>query len=515
MILLTTKRSKIFFFACLSFILGVALASFFQEKILLHFEKILLLGIFFLFLCFLPVGKNRSLKVVILWATFLFLGILRLIVSLPEDSPERALYYHDQEVNIKARVSDRVEPGLENQQLELKVMELDQKQVSGKVLVTTELYPEYSYGDKLRVKGFLQEPPDFEDFAYSRYLAQSGIYSVIYYPDIEVLGQAELSLFQRVKKNIYSFKDRSVYILESGLDEPASSLAKAMVLGDRSTVSQDLRDDFSRSGISHITAISGMHIGILAALVFQILLSLGLQRNKILVASCLFLVFYIFMVGLPASAIRAGVMGGLVLLSFSLGRFHRVENLLVLAAAVMLFANPQLLRDSLGFQLSFLAVTGIWYFYPGLNEFFQRIHKERSMFKSASDVFIITVSAQALTLPLIAHNFSHISILAPLTNLLVLWTLPLILLFTLFGLSLGFVLPNFSWLWLTPVNILLDYVVIVGSYISDLSFSVIMVESSFWWWIIYYLLFLLFIFLYRQGFLLKFRSKDSKLNIDI
>ena len=508
-LLFVKKRSKIFLFSALSFILGIALASFLPRDIFYFSGEIFGAGLLFFSVFFVLTRSRTGLKIIGLWFLFFFLGFLRLAVAIPEDSPESIAHYHGERVGIRAQVSDQVVSGLDKQQIEVEVLDLSSvdTEVSGRILLTTGLYPEYRYGEILEIEGFLQAPPDFPDFAYSRYLAKEGIYSVIYYPDIKRLGEIDLSFSQKIKQNIFAFKDRLSHLVERGLGDPEAALVKAMVLGDKSTVPPDLRDDFSRAGISHITAISGMHIGILAALVFQVLLSLGFARKRVFIFSCFFLVFYIFLIGLPASAVRAGAMGILLLLSFNLGRFAKTENLIVLAAASMLVFNPFLLRDDLGFQLSFLAVSGIWYFYP-LSNHLRQLHQNNFLFKSISDVLIITLAAQILTLPLIAYNFSHISLLAPLANLLVLWTLPFILILSLIGLILSLVYPFLARVFFLPVDFLISYVAELGQFISSLSWGVLMVESSFWWWIFYYVLLLLLILAWRKrDFFWSFREK--------
>ncbi|HMB66306.1 MAG TPA: ComEC/Rec2 family competence protein [Patescibacteria group bacterium] len=485
---MTIKKSHIFLLSCLSFIFGAGLASFLPLEYWHYQEFVWLLCVIALAVLII-FWKNRYVKTAALLGLFLFLGITRFGSAIPVDFPDRISHYRGREVKLEARVSDWVVSKLDKQQLEVEALELKNKnkKVSGKVLVTTRLYPEYDYGEKILLTGELQRPPDFPDFAYSRYLAKSDIYTVSYYPGIEKRGEAPLDWGQKIRQRVFSFKNRAISIINKGLGEPQAALVKAMVLGDKSMVPQGLKEDFSRAGISHITAISGMHIGILAALIFYALLALGLHRRYVFWLSAFLLVFYIIMIGAPASAVRAGTIGILVLLSFNLGRFYRIENLLALAAAVMLVVNPKLLRDDLGFQLSFLAVAGIWYFYPKLNNFFQRIHQNRPVAKLLFDIFNITLCAQALTLPLIAYNFSHIAVVAPVANLLVLWTLPLVLVFSLSALAIGALLPHLVWWWFLPVNILTSYIHQAGEVLGNWSWGHIPIHLSLWWWLFYYL----------------------------
>jgi len=412
--------------------------------------------------------KKFGAKFIFLLLLFLFLGLWRYSVSLPVQNPERISYYNGEKITFLSKVSDEAVKGTEKQKIEVESFYLisKNKEVRGKVLLFISLYPEYSYGDKLKITCKPQKPRPFGGFAYDRFLAKSDIYSLCYYPRISRLGREDMEGFFESEVSdpffsfIYSFKDELRQNLERGLPEPQSSLARAMILGDKGGITEELRQNFARAGLSHLMAISGMHIGILIAVFFWILLSLGLHRRQAFyIAGCL-LLFYIILIGFPASAVRAGVMGFLLLLSFQLGRLNRVFNSLGLAACLMLLINPALLRDDIGFQLSFLAVTGIILFYPLFSFYISKFFKlgEGRITQGVAGIISLTLSAQILTLPLIAYNFSLISLSAIWSNLLVLPLLPFLLLALLAGLGLSLLLPVFSFYFFLPAFFLLSLV---------------------------------------------------------
>jgi competence protein ComEC len=283
--------------------------------------------------------------------------------------------------------------------------------------------------------------------------------------------------------------------IDRGLFEPSASLAGAIILGDKKGLPADLRTTFAQAGISHITAISGLHISILAALVMGALLGAGLPRRYAFYLSVLFLVIYIMLIGLPASAMRAGLMGFLVLWALELGRLSRLTNSLVLAAAILLFVNPRLLRDDTGFELSFLAVAGIAYFYPPIDAWIGR-RLERSprlrpgkIVKAAASVMALTVSAQIFTLPVIAYNFSFVSVIAPLTNLLVLWCLPPLMVMIMAALGISFLLPGLAVISFTPAWLLLGYITKTAIFMAALPASSLPTEYLWPGWIFIWYLF--------------------------
>ncbi len=429
-----------------------------------------------------------------LFGLFLFLGLWRYAIGLPTNTPDKIWHYNGQTVTVIGVVSNESDIRQKNQKLEIETYSVGTQDfaslqnVSGKILVTTNLYPRYNYGDELEIICKLQAPEKFSGFAYDRYLARYDVYSVCYYPKIIYCRDA-LQCVSTINgdwfyKKIFNYKNKLRGVMDYGLSEPEASLARAIILGDKKGIPDDLREKFSQAGISHIVAISGMHISILAVLIMSLLLGIGLPRKKAFWLASLFLLFYITLIGLPASAMRAGLMGFLVLWAMNLGRLNKLTNSLVLAAVVLLLINPKLLRDDIGFQLSFLAVLGIAYCYPILNGWFDKIKAPKM--KGMRDIFNITIAAQIFTLPIIALNFSQISVISPISNLLVLWTLPILMIVSLVALALSLVFPNFAFMFFLPAWLLLKYIIIVVEWLTKLPYAYVEIDYLWWGWLVVY-----------------------------
>jgi len=338
--------------------------------------------------------------------------------------------------------------------------------VGGRVLVTTNLYPKYEYGDELEINCELQKPVKFEGFDYERYLARYDIYSVCYYPSIKILSEGNGN---RVYLRILKIKSKLKGVVERGLPEPQAGILNAMALGERRGISEDLRDKFSKVGISHIMAISGLHITLLAGILMSLLIRAGFWRKQAFLIATVFLILYIIMIGAPASAVRAGIMGFLLMFAMSMGRLSKSVNALFFVACLMLMVNPRILRDDVGFQLSFLAVLGIIYFSP----YFSRWFKKIPQFLGTRDILVMTMSAQVLVLPLIAYHFRRVSLISPLVNILVIPILPLVLIFGFLGMMLGLVSLGLAKILFIPVWILLSYLVKVVEFFSQFSFGAV------------------------------------------
>lgn len=424
--------AKIFLYFCLSFVFGIAVASF------LTISQVLLLGFLILAVFLISLFWQRKKIVVIGFCLlFLALGVWRYQTAL-------SAIVHPQEEEVIFVGTVIAEPDVRETSTKLTLVEDEPRSIPGKILITVNRYPEHQYGDKLKVSGKLQLPGKFEDFNYQDYLAKDGVYSVMYYPKVELLEKNQGNL---VYSKILQFKDKLREPIEQNLSPPQSSILAALLLGDKSRMSADLKEELNRAGVRHITAISGMHIMILSGILMYLGLRLGLSRSKSFYFTLILLGLFIVMIGLPASAIRAGIMGSLFLLSQKVGRPQAGIRAVVLAAGGMLAFNPFLLKSDVGFQLSFLAVTGIIYLAPVL----QRFVKLR--------VLAMTLAAQVFTLPILIYNFGYFSKVAVLTNILIVPLLAYLMglgfVFVLAGVilqPLGWALSWPVWLFLTYVN---------------------------------------------------------------
>lgn len=319
---------------------------------------------------------------------------------------------------------------------------LSKESRASKILVTASRYPEYKYGDELRITGRLETPAVFDDFNYQNYLKKDGIYSVIYYPQIELLktyrGRASV---------IFDFKDKMRQVIYRFLAPPQSEILGAMILGDKNRMSQELKEKLNIAGVRHITAVSGMHVLILSNILTSLFLFLGFWRGRAFYISIIIIWLFIFLTGLQASGIRAGIMASLFLSGRKLGRQSFSLRSIIIAAAIMLIINPLLLFYDAGFQLSFLAALGIINLAPFLKKYLKW------------DVLTLTLSAYIFTLPVLIYNFGRVSWIGLLANLLIVPVVyPVMILGFVFVLA-GLFWSGLAWFLSIPVWLLLTYII--------------------------------------------------------
>jgi len=536
--------------ACLSFVLGLAFSFYF-------IKKYLALDIFcfccFLFLLFLNIKnfstsnlnpKNKKkikveienkitpnsnkvfiYKCLVFFLLFFSLGFWRQQVSLA-DKEGNIENYLNKELVVRARVISDAEIKDNRQKIKVKILSAREEvysynknnsslnnnfRLQGRVLIVTLSSPVYQRGDILEISGKYLAGGMIADFDYSLYLKRFGIGALSYYPKIKKISQSSnristiyFSVFSKVKNKIGES-------LESHLGFESSAVVWAMFLGNKTFLDDDLKTAFSRSGLSHIIAISGMHISLLSAILWQLLAGLGLSRRRSFYVCVSFLFFYLILIGAPASALRASLMGFLALLAVYMGRLANLLNALFLSAFFMLLCNPWLLLADIGFQLSFLAVLAIIFLRPHIKEslqlFFSKNKKLANFFKTKIgeaiiDIVSITVSVQIFSAPILISSFHQFSLIAPFSNLLVVFLLPVVISLILLALSTSYLLPFLGEMLYCVLDLAVSYICLVGKTASRIPYSAIEINSwNIYFTFIYY--FFLIYFLYKKNRALK------------
>ncbi|PJB16806.1 hypothetical protein CO116_01830, partial [Candidatus Falkowbacteria bacterium CG_4_9_14_3_um_filter_38_19] len=292
-------KSKLFLICCLVFMVGIMLASFLPADLLNY--KIIYFSLIITALILLVLfWQSIKLRLVSLIIIFLFFGLWRYSVSLPPDTPDKIWHYNGQQISFSGIITKEPDIRQDKQKLEITASFSStlKNNISGRILITTNLYPAFKYGDELAITCELQAPEKFNDFAYDRYLARYDIYSVCYYPKIEKLAAGKGNWLY---SKIFTLKDKLINIIDFGLGEPAVSLARPIVFGGQRGLADNIRQQFSQTGLTHIMAVSGFNTTILSAIVLGFLLAVGLDRRRAFYLSIIFLLIYIILVGAPAS----------------------------------------------------------------------------------------------------------------------------------------------------------------------------------------------------------------------
>ena len=204
--------------------------------------------------------------------------------------------------------------------------------------------------------------------------------------------------------------------IEQNLSGGPAGLLKGVLLGAKKAVPEEIKTAFAQTGVNHVLAVSGLHVGLIAGAVFFMLKMLGVSRGMTAGLTIFALVFYALITGLPPSVVRAATMGCVALLGIVGQRDIDGGNILGIAGLGLLIARPQDLFD-VGFQLSFVATGGILVLYRPLRDLMP-------VEKGWCDMWIagplaVSVAAQVTTLPFVVSYFGLVSIVGLIANLIV------------------------------------------------------------------------------------------------
>ncbi len=270
------------------------------------------------------------------------------------------------------------------------------------------------------------------EFNYKRFAALKGINRQVYLreTDFTDIGKSpEFSLFiftEKIRENMLDI------FLEKGITGTSFDLLSALTLGYRKTIDPEINRVFAATGATHVLSVSGLHVGILYIMVRAVFGFLRKRkRTTWLYVVLAFAVIWAFalITGFSPPVQRSALMFSLILIGENLRRPVNIYNTLAASACVILFFNPNLLYD-IGFQLSYLALTGIVYFQPlmeGLFTFPNRI------FRYAWSLFTVSFAAQLATFPLTCYYFHQFPLYFWLSGFVV---VPLSFAFLFLGIAL-------------------------------------------------------------------------------
>jgi len=428
----------------LIYFISIILGIFFQEYFALSEKWVLyILGFSFLTAIFF-LSKNffiQKIRIVFLSFVFFSAGIFLHFYnskkpSLPEfNKNEKLIFTIDKKLNSTVK----------NRRYIAKLF--TEKGNFRSVLSVPKNISEFRFDRAYRADLWISIPekPDNDfQFDYQKYLARQHIYFQAYLPgSYEIAERKQLDFLERIKQNRFLLLQK---IENSGISLQSKNFLKGIILADRSEMDEITVQDFNRSGLTHFLAISGTHIAIIYWMIMyglQFLIPVKFRKFSILISLILIWMFA-FYIGFGSSVMRSCIMITLYYTYVLLQRKPDLLHSLSFAGILILFSDSQQLYD-IGFQLSFLAVFGIfWLNHPILNLFRQPKNKlEKIAFNTVS----ISFAAQLATLPLVLFYFHQFSWMAVPANLVIIPFSEIIIIFSFlmtvfFGFGIDFTFIN-------------------------------------------------------------------------
>lgn len=266
-----------------------------------------------------------------------------------------------------------------------------------------------------------------------------------------MIGRSRLFFLQQRERLLNRYR-------QQGLEGNTYALVTATTLGDKSSIDKELRETYNISGAAHVLALSGLHMGIIYAILT--LLTFGRRRRSIITQTLVVVALwaFVFLVGMPSSAVRAATMLSLYAL-LTLGYREKASiNALAFTALVMLAISPYMLFD-VGFQMSFLAVLSILIWLPVMNEWVSPTLQQRyPPLRWLWGLTTVTLAAQLGVAPLIAYYFGRFSTFFLITNFVAIPAITIIIWLALVTLIIPVLIPLLTFV-VNGLNTCLDTII--------------------------------------------------------
>ncbi len=417
---------------------------------------------------------------------------IALIFSFDKRYPEKADL-----VAVAEVVSNKIEKEKSNSYT-VKILESNlEKTQKTKMIVYTDKSCNLIYGDIIQISGTFSKGAkrrNYKGFSYRDYLKQSKIYGSVYVKNPQVLGHKK-GVFEK----IFTLKIKLYEVLDSLYKENENAFLKGILLGDSSDLEDEIKDNFKHSSMSHVLAISGMHVSYVmigVQLILDKVLNSRKLKNYMMIG---ILGFFVMVTGMAPSCLRACIMSVMLLLSQNFYRKNNFYVTILFTFLLLLLINPYNIF-SVGMWLSFGGTLGIVLFHKFLKRFIECKFKIKSKFlKSFLGVFLVSFSAQILILPIMIYCFNAISFTFFVSNLLIYFLVGPLLALGYMSLILGAILLPIGKFLAIFEQFLILILFKIAQICSMLPFSKIYVATpDFWQIILYYIVLTALIYLFQK-----------------
>ena len=285
-----------------------------------------------------------------------------------------------------------------------------------------------NYGDKIKLNGEYQEPEiqrNNKGFNYSEYLKQLKIYGIIKCSKIEMINQkADINIFKFTNE----ISNKMIQNTKKVLDEETSSILLGLILGYKTDIDENTQENFRNASMTHLLAVSGMHITYVI-LGINIILKKALGKRKTYIFSIFVLIFYMFITNFSPSVTRAGIMGIMLLFSKIIYRKNDIFTSMSISLFSILIYNPFLILN-IGLQLSYIGVVGIVVFNKEIIKYLKNIKIKNKFYKykikpriqknldTIKEIISISLSVQLAIMPILLSNLNTFNPYFLISNLI-------------------------------------------------------------------------------------------------
>ncbi|MDR1941355.1 MAG: ComEC family competence protein [Endomicrobium sp.] len=382
-------------------------------------------------------------------------------------SPENQSFLHyftnyRKPVILEGKVISEPETAKNAKRFILKTFQINDFKAKEKVLVNCPQGYGVSFGDIIKIEGIIKKPPKAPFpliFDYSAYLARDAVYTVFDAQYFEYIK----SDASKIEKTALNLRKDITQKIDAYFKKAYADILKPVIIGDKSSLTPEVKNNFIDAGLMHILVVSGLNVGFIGVLFLLSFKCAGLNLKAASLAVIPVIFLYALAAGANPPVLRAAIMFSCILISLALDREPLIYNSIALSALIILILQPQQLFSA-SFQMSYIATIGIIYFYNGIYSVFSGVKNKILRFFCAA--FAVTLSAQILLIPICMYYFGKISFISFAANVLVVpamgITLYLSVIFYIFTFIFPFVSLVISLILSAIVHIVLTLTIFFG-----------------------------------------------------
>ena len=486
------SKNLLFLFFAHWFLWAILINNIFEYHI--SFKILTILWVFFLLYIILKKKFLYYLSIIILWA---ICGISISQAHIFENNNKNKIIIQNSHEykNYTLKVLELSKKEKNDNYFIAKIQKIENNILSQNISIEIKVANMYQLKqwDIINTKVKLYKFQNTDDFAYKAYMNSKNIFASAFVNSYEILWENENIFLKKYAKNIRDNMLEKIYKI---YPENEAIFLWGILLGARESLSDEIKQDFNNSGLTHFIAVSGFNITIL--IIFFWFLVKYFPRFIQFILMTFFILFFVLIVWDTAPVIRAAIMWVLWYSILLLWRNTHSYTLVILSGLIMVLFSPSTLSYDVSFHLSFLAVLGIIF----TQVFWKKIFFFVPSLFAIREALVLTFAAMVFTLPIMIFNFGQLSIMSPFANIAVTWTIPI-------SMALGFI--SIIFYYISPIaweiswyfaRIFLKFDMLMVDFFWNLDFSV--VEFDFWIYktqlfILYFLIMIFLVLYFREN----------------
>ena len=419
-------------------------------------------------------------------------------------------YYKDgEEIMIQAIVISDVREKEYNYVYEIKILRDNNKYKNTYLYlkISKKATEKLKYGDIIEVNGNFIEVSsqrNYGGFQYKEYLKSLKIYGTIKANQLKVLSRNRFNDIFSLANQVSSMMKQKI---DSSIEERHAAIIKGIIFGDGSNIEEEIQENFRISSISHILAVSGMHVSYLV-IGMQLFLKSIIGKRKTRFVTIAFLISYMFITGFSPSVVRASIMNILLIGGEILYRKNDSWTSIAISLFLILIYNPFLI-ENIGLQFSYIGTMGIMILHKSIFKFLKNIKIKNRKWKykfnrkviffisKIKEILAVTLSAQLAIFPIMIYHFNLLGVYFLISNLLVSVIIgPIIILSTIF-IVFSFIFNPISKVICIVLKFFIQMLIIITN-LAELPFSKLYLPTpKIWMILLYYILIIIFNFIYH------------------